>query len=221
MSRTRSPQKTWKPTCFGARGCAAINLATLFRVGLTGNIASGKSSVVAAWRELGAHVIDADVLARAAIAPGTPGHARVLEEFGTVDRAQLRAIVFRDPARREELERIIHPEVARLRAEQEAQLAQAGVRVVVNDIPLLFEAGLEGDVDLIVLVDAPRAERIRRIVANRGVAADEAELMVNAQMPSEQKRRRSDIVIENDGSIADLKKRANEAWRQIQQRASA
>ncbi|HEY0303744.1 MAG TPA: dephospho-CoA kinase [Longimicrobiales bacterium] len=196
-------------------------MAKLFRVGLTGNIASGKSSVVAAWRDLGAHVIDADVLARAAIAPGTPGHGRVLDEFGTVDRARLRELVFRDPARREALERIIHPEVARLRAEQEAQLAQAGVPVVVNDSPLLFEAGLEGDVDLIVLVDAPRAERIRRIVDNRGIAADEAELMVNAQMPAEQKRRRSDIVIENDGSMADLKKRADEAWRQIQQRASA
>ncbi len=193
----------------------------LFRVGLTGNIASGKSSVVGVWRALGAHVIDADVLARDAVAPGTPGHQRVLATFGTVDRAELRDIVFRDPARRAELETIIHPEVARLRAEQERKLEQADGDVVINDIPLLFEAGLADEMDMIVVVDAPRALRIKRIIENRGIAPDEAERMVNAQMPAEEKRKRADIIIDNSGNMDELEQQAKEAWRQIQARASA
>jgi dephospho-CoA kinase len=196
-------------------------LAKLFRVGLTGNIASGKSSVVGLWRALGAHVIDADVLARAAMAPGTPGHARVLAEFGTVDRAKLREIVFRDPHQRQALEQIIHPEVARLRAEREAELAAQGADIVVNDIPLLFEAGLADDFDLIVLVDAPPEQRIQRIVQNRNIQRAEAERMVAAQMPAETKRERATIVIDNDGGLDALEHKAEAAWRKIQARASA
>ncbi len=196
-------------------------MAKLFRIGLTGNIASGKSSVVDVWRELGAHVIDADVLARDAIAPGTTGHHRVLESFGTVDRAELRDIVFRDPARRAELERIIHPEVARLRADAEARLEQQGVRIVVNDIPLLFEAGLAAQFDVIVLVDAPRNVRIDRIVEHRGLDRAAAERMVEAQMPAEQKRDRATFVIDNDGDLGELKREAEEVWQKIQARASA
>lgn len=196
-------------------------MSKLFRVGLTGNIASGKSSVVAVWRELGAHIIDADVLAREAIAPGTPGEQRVRDTFGTVDRAELRDIVFRDAARRKELEAIIHPEVQRLRDEAERELAAAGGGIVVNDIPLLFETGLNRDVDLIVLVDAPREERLRRIVEHRGIEHAEAVRMIDAQRPAEPKRARADIVIDNEGSIEDLQQKAEEAWRQIQARASA
>jgi dephospho-CoA kinase len=196
-------------------------LPKLFRVGLTGNIASGKSSVVGVWRSLGAHVIDADILARAAMAPGTPGEQRVLDAFGTVDRSQLREIVFRDAAQRARLEQIIHPEVARLRAEQEREMEAAGADIVVHDIPLLFEAGLTGDVDMIVLVDAPRAERIRRIIEGRAISPAEAERMVDAQMPAAEKRQRANIVIDNSGSIDQLEHQAKEAWRQIQARASA
>lgn len=190
-------------------------------MGLTGNIASGKSSVAAVWRALGAHVIDADVLARAAIAPGTPGHQRLLEAFGTDNRAALRDLVFRDPARRTQLEQIIHPEVARLRAQQEAELEQQGVDIVVNDIPLLFEAGLAPDFDVIVLVDAPRGVRIDRMVEQRGLERAEAERMVEAQLPAAQKRARATLVIDNDGTLADLGRKAEEAWRKIQARAFA
>lgn len=196
-------------------------MSRLLRIGLTGNIASGKSSVVDVWREHGAHIIDADVLARQVIAPGTPGEQRVLEQFGTTDRARLRAIVFRDPARRTELEDIIHPEVARLRAQQEAELARQGARVVVNDIPLLFEAGLADSFDIIVLVDAPRDVRIERIVQHRGIERAEAERMVDAQWPAEQKREHADYIIDNDGSLAELRKKAEEVWQQILARASA
>ena len=196
-------------------------MSSLLRVGLTGNIASGKSSVADVWRAAGANIIDADVLAREAIAPGTPGEQQVLASFGTTDRAALRDIVFRDPARRRQLEQIVHPEVARLRAQQEAELAARGVRVVVNDIPLLFEAGLAPQFDIIVVVDAPREERIRRIVEYRGLTREEAQRMVDAQAPAEPKRARADFVIDNNGSLAELRRRAEEVWQQIQQRASA
>ena len=187
----------------------------MLRVGLTGNIASGKSTVADIWRRLGAHIIDADVLAREAMAPGTPGEARVREAFGTVERAELRDIVFRDPARREELEQIIHPEVGRLRQEQEAELAAQGVDVVVNDIPLLFEAGLAREMDMVVLVDAPRELRVQRLIEHRNLDRTEAERMVAAQMPSEPKRIVSTFVIDNTGSLDALKARAEDVWRQI------
>jgi dephospho-CoA kinase len=196
-------------------------LAQPFRVGLTGNIASGKSSVANVWRALGAHIIDADVLAREAIAPGTPGQRAVLAAFGTDDRAALRDIVFREPARRQRLEQIIHPEVARLRGEREAALAQQGVSIIVNDIPLLFEAGLVDEFQLIVLVDAPAEQRIARIVEHRGIDRAEAARMVAAQLPAERKRARADIVIDNDANMEVLKLKAEKAWQEIQARASA
>lgn len=177
--------------------------------------------MVGVWRGLGAHVIDADVLAREAMAPGTAGHARVLAEFGTVDRARLRDIVFRDAGRRRALEQIIHPEVARLRAQREAELAKQGVDIVVNDIPLLFEAGLAEEFDLVVLIDAPPEQRVQRIVEHRGIQRAEAERMVAAQMPAEQKRARADLVIDNDSNLAALEHRAERAWQTIQAHASA
>ncbi|HEY0809774.1 MAG TPA: dephospho-CoA kinase [Longimicrobiales bacterium] len=193
----------------------------MLRIGLTGNIASGKSAVANVWRRLGARIIDADVLARAAIAEGTPGHQRVIETFGTADRAKLRDVIFRDPVRRRQLEQIIHPEVARLRQEKEAELERGGVHVIVNDIPLLFEAGLQDQVDVIVLVDAPRDVRIQRIIDNREISRAEAERMVDAQMPSEDKRARADYVIDNSGTLEQLEQRAEATWQQLTTRASA
>ena len=182
------------------------------RVGLTGNIASGKSTVADVWRSLGAHVIDADVLARRAIDPGTPGHARVLEEFGTVDRAALRDIVFSDAQKRKLLESIIHPEVNRLRAEEESALAEAGVRVVVHDIPLLFEIGMQNQFNDVVLVHAAEPTRIKRIVETRGLSDEDARRMVLAQMPSSEKRPLATHVILNDGSLDALRTEAARVW---------
>lgn len=185
------------------------------RVGLTGNIASGKSTVAEIWRELGASVIDADVLARRAIDPGTPGHARVLAAFGTVDRGELRDIVFSDAQKRKQLESIIHPEVNRLRLEQEAALAARGARIVVHDIPLLFEVGMQNEFDAVVLVHAPEPVRIARIVATRGIDEEEAKRMVLAQMPSSEKRPLATFVIPNDGSLEDLRAHATRVWNEI------
>lgn len=185
------------------------------RVGLTGNIASGKSTVAEVWRELGAGIIDADLLARAAMLPGTPGFHKVLETFGTVDRRELRDIVFKDADKRKQLESIIHPEVKRLRKSAEKWLAVQGVDVAVSDIPLLFEAGLEKEFDVIVLVDAPEATRIERIVKTRGLQEDEALRMVRAQMPAEEKRPRATYIIENTGSIEELRDEARRVWAEI------
>ncbi len=200
----------------------------MFRIGLTGNIASGKSTVARVWQRLGAPVIDADVLARRAVEPGSPGLRRIAEEFGpgvldetgALDRAAMRDIVFRDPAARARLEAIVHPEVGRLREEEEARLEAAGERIVVHDIPLLFEAGLEERFDAVVLVDASEVVRLERLVRDRGLAEDEARRMIDAQMPASLKRGRADYVIENDGTIEELERKAEEVWRELERRAA-
>ena len=200
----------------------------MFRVGLTGNVASGKSSVGRVWAEAGAHVIDADVLAREAVEPGSPGLEAVREAFGdevmdgdALDRDAMRRRVFSDPEARERLESIIHPEVARLREREEARLREQGVDIVVHDIPLLFEVGLEDEFDMIVLVDAPREVRAERLVRDRGLPAGEARDMINAQMPASVKRGRADLVIDNDGTLDELRVSALRAWSEIRRRAGS
>lgn len=198
----------------------------MFRVGLTGNVASGKTSVARAWADRGAAVVDADDLARRAVAPGSPGLVRVREAFGDgvirdgeLDRAALRRVVFGDPAARERLERIVHPEVGRLRAEEEARLEAAGTGLVVHDIPLLFEVGLADEFDLIVLVDAPEAVRAERLARDRGLSEEEIRGLFEAQMPASEKRAGADVVVENDDSLDALELEAERAWGQVQQRA--
>lgn len=199
----------------------------MIRVGLTGNIASGKSTVANEWRVLGARLIDADVLAREAVAPGSAGLRAVADTFGddivrdgVLDRAALRAIVFNDPARRARLEAIIHPEVMRLRSGLERDLEAQGAHVVVNDIPLLFETGMQDQFDVLVLVDAPAGERVRRLVRDRGLTPAQAQQMVDAQMPSTEKRSRANFVIDNDGSVEELLEKARSVWREITERVS-
>jgi dephospho-CoA kinase len=198
----------------------------MLRVGLTGNIASGKSEVADEWRRLGAKIIDADELSRVAIAPGSPGYARVVERFGSqvllaegaVDRAALRRVVFNDEQRLRELEAILHPEILRLREQREAELDAAGVPVVVNVIPLLFEVGMEDAFDVVVLVDAAEPVRLARLVERRGLDEDEARRMIAAQMPAAEKRRRASIVIVNDGSLDELRQEARSVWAEIEAR---
>jgi dephospho-CoA kinase len=199
----------------------------MLKVGLTGNIAAGKSSVADAWRSMGATVVDADELSRQAVEPGTPAHAAiaaewgtwVLEEGGTLDRAALRQIVFADPEARARLEDIVHPAVAALRDEHFREAQTRGDRLVVADIPLLFEVGMADEFDVVVLVDAPEEVRLARLVADRGLEAEEAQRMIAAQMPSELKRARADVVIENTGTLGDLQDRARDVWRDLVKRA--
>lgn len=201
----------------------------MLKVGLTGNIAAGKSTVASAWRELGATVIDADELSRQAVEPGTPAHAAiaaewgtwVLEEGGTLDRAALRQIVFADPDARARLESIVHPAVAALRDDYFQDAAARGEKLVVADVPLLFEVGMADEFDVVVLVDAPEETRLMRLVGDRGLEPDEARRIMAAQMPAELKRARADVVIENTCSLGDLQRRAKDVWAALVARAEA
>jgi len=196
-------------------------------VGLTGNIASGKSTVARRLRARGATVIDADELARRAVEAGTPALRRIAERWGAgvisadglLDRAALRRRVFHDHDELEELNRIVHPAVTRLRNEQVAQARARGERVIVCDIPLLFERRLADEFDRIVLVDAPRPIRLERLVRERGLHETEALDMITAQMPAELKRARADFVIDNTGSLEALDARVDEVWAELTREA--
>jgi dephospho-CoA kinase len=199
----------------------------MLKVGLTGNVAAGKSSVVRVWRALGATVVDADELSRSVVEPGTPAHAAILAEWGdrvqapdgSLDRAALRAIVFADPAARARLEEIVHPAVAALRDQAYSEAEARGERIVVADVPLLFEVGMADDFDVLVLVDAPEETRLARMIGERGLDAEEARRIIAAQMPAALKRARADLVIENGGAYSDLEVAARVAWADLQARA--
>jgi dephospho-CoA kinase len=189
-------------------------------VGLTGNIGSGKSTVAQLLSERGATIIDADVLARRAVEVGTSAYASIVERWGTsilaadglIDRAALRRIVFSEPQELEQLNTIVHPEVERMRAALVEQARQRGDRLVVCDIPLLFERRMTDAFDRIVLVDAPRPVRLERLVRERGLRETEAMEMIVAQMPAELKRARADFVIDNVGTLTQLDQRVSEVW---------
>jgi dephospho-CoA kinase len=189
-------------------------------VGLTGNIASGKSTVAQLLSERGATIIDADVLARRAVELGTPAFEKIVRRWGTsvlapdghLDRGALRRAVFGDQQQLEELNRIVHPEVERLRQRLLEEARQRGDRIVVCDIPLLFEKHMAQQFDRIILVDAPRPLRLERLVRDRGLRETEAMDMIAAQMPAELKRAGTDFIIENDGTLNVLEQRVSDVW---------
>ncbi len=187
-------------------------------VGLTGGIGSGKSTAARMLADRGAVVIDADALARDAIAPGTPGSVAVSAHFGasvvmadgTLDRPALAAIVFADDRERAALEAIVHPVVARRIAEMLAASA-ATDDVVVLDSPLLIETGAHGDFDDLVVVSAPEDVRIARCVA-RGMDAADVRARIRAQTPLGEKVALADVVLDNAGTIADLGGQVDRLW---------
>jgi dephospho-CoA kinase len=197
-------------------------------IGLTGNIASGKSTVTHLLAAKGATVIDADVLARQAVEEGTPAYRDIVERWGNdvlsadgfLDRGALRRRVFQHLDELEELNRIVHPEVARLRDRLVAEARERGDRMVVCDIPLLFEKHLVDEFDRIVLVDAPRPMRLERLMRTRGLSETEAMDMIVAQMPADLKRARADFVIDNTGSLAELEARVDEVWEALSAEAT-
>jgi dephospho-CoA kinase len=196
-------------------------------VGLTGNIGSGKSTVDQLLSERGATIIDADVLARRAVEIGTPAYKSIVERWGTsilgpdgmLDRGALRRIVFSDPAELEQLNMLVHPEVERMRASLVEAARQRGDKLVVCDVPLLFERKMPDLFDRIVLVDAPRPIRLERLVRERGLRETEAMDMIVAQMPAELKRARADFVIDNVGTLTQLDARVAEVWDALEQAA--
>lgn len=196
-------------------------------VGLTGNIAAGKSTVARRLVALGATLVDADQLAREAVHPRSPALAAIVSRWGRavltpdghLDRPTLRALVFEHPDELEALNAIVHPEVARLRDAALGQARARGDRVVVCDVPLLFERDLAGDYDVVVLVDAPRELRLERLVHDRGLREPEAMAMIAAQMPAELKRARADHVLENAGTREALEAQVDALWQTLQARA--
>ena len=192
-------------------------------IGLTGNIASGKSAVADMLADRGATIIDADVLAREAVMKGSPALDSIVEKWGTdilddegnLDRAKLRQRVFADQSDLDALNEIVHPEVRRLRTEEVAAARARGDKVVVCVIPLLFERHLADDFETIILVDAPRSVRLERIVRDRKIDETEAMKMIASQMPADLKRARADYVIENAGSREDLEVEVERVWQSI------
>ncbi len=192
-------------------------------IGLTGNIASGKTVVADLLKEKGATLIDADTLSREAVLPGTRAletiisrwGREVLDASGNLDRAALRRIVFTDQNQLDELNTIIHPEIARLRDTAIEAARKRGDKIVVCVIPLLFERKLVDNFDTIVLVDAPREVRMERLVETRGLDEAEAMNMIAAQMPAELKRARADYVIENTGPLDTLRADVDALWKSL------
>ena len=199
----------------------------MLNVALTGNIASGKSTVAELFRAWGATIIDADRLVREAQAPGSPVLEAIAARFGrdlldangALDRAALRRRVMGDPEALADLNRLVHPEVLRRRTELERTARARGDRVVISDIPLLFEIREADRFDAVVLVDAPVDVRRARLMAERGLSALEAEQMIAAQAPSGPKRAESTYVIDNDGDRPRLEARAREVWTRLLARA--
>lgn len=198
----------------------------VLQVGLTGGIASGKSAVSSRLAEHGAQVIDADLLARQMVAPGSEGLAEVVEQFGQevldghgeLDRAALGRIVFDDPAARKRLNAIVHPRVRE--RSQELREAVAPGSVVIEDIPLLVETGQQDRFDVVVVVQAPYSERIRRLAENRGMSQEEAEARIAAQTGDAERAAVADVVVENSGSLEELQRQADQLWEQLRTRVS-
>jgi dephospho-CoA kinase len=196
----------------------------VFRFGLTGGIASGKSQVAALLRARGVPVIDADAVAREVVEPGRPALAAIAARWpgvvqqGRLDRKALGAVVFADPAERRALEAIVHPriqeEVQRRMAELEAQ----GEPRLVYEAALLLENGLDRALDATLVVAAPPEVQAARLVARDGLTPEAAQARIAAQMPLQEKLARATFVIENHGDLPDLARRVDAVWRQVEER---
>jgi len=186
-------------------------------VGLTGGIATGKTTFAEALRARGVPVVDADALARAAVAPGTPALAEIARAFGPglvaadggLDRKAMAALVFADPEARRRLEAITHPAVRRAMAEETARLAAAGHPLAFYDTPLLYEVGLDRLLDSVVVVWAPAAAQRARLAARDGLHAADADARLSAQLPIDEKAARADFVVENAGAPGELGPKAD------------
>jgi dephospho-CoA kinase len=197
-------------------------------VGLTGGIGSGKSTVARMLEERGAVVFDADLLAREAVEPGTPGHAAVIERFGAdvlapggeLDREALASIVFADPAARRDLEQIVHPEVRRLFAEGSEAYHDTD-RIVVFSAPLLVESGMHTAFEILVVVSATVATQIQRLMRQRGMSEPAIRARIDAQAPLEDKAAVADFLVDNEGTLAELQSQVERLWQDLSARGVA
>ncbi|KUG53583.1 hypothetical protein AVL62_02015 [Serinicoccus chungangensis] len=188
------------------------------RVGLSGGIGSGKSTVSAQLASLGAVVVDADAVAREVVGPGTPGLAQIAERFGpdviaadgSLDRPALGQVVFGDAQARRDLEAITHPLIRR-RSQQLFEAAPDDA-VVAHDVPLLVELGMGADYALTVIVDVAEEERLRRLVELRGMDEQAARSRIRAQADDGQRRAAADVLVDNSGTLDDLRRRVDDLW---------
>jgi dephospho-CoA kinase len=196
----------------------------MLTVGLTGGIASGKSTAAEMFAELGAHLISADAIARQVVEPGGPVlaeivrvfGARVLDDQGRLDRAGLRRRIFGDPEARRRLDALVHPAVARrLQEELEAVRAEDPAGVAMVDVPLLFETRTQDRYHAVVVVWAPPETRIQRLMERDGVPRAEAERSLEAQMPLDEKRRRAHFVVDNSDGLQETRNQVEAVWRRL------
>ena len=189
-------------------------------IGLTGGIGSGKSTVAAMLAQLGAEVIDADQVAREVVKPGLPVFEDIVREFGrevlqpdgTLDRKRLGARVFADPGARRRLEAITHPRIA---METQRRIGASKAPVVVYEATLLVENGIHKAMDGLIVVTAPETQQVARVVARDGLAADEVERRLAAQLPAAKKAAEADWVVKNEGSLADLQRQVEAVWKEL------
>jgi dephospho-CoA kinase len=211
------------PTASNGQRCAT--LTGVIRVVVTGGIGSGKSEVTRLFDELGAVVVDADVLAREVVARGTPGLEEIVRTFGAdlvgpdgeLDRPAMGRRVFADPTARTQLEAIIHPRVRQRAGEIERDVAEDAV--VVHDIPLLVETGQADRFDAVVVVDVPEELQLERLRAGREMTEEDARARIRAQASREQRKAVADYVIDNTGTREDLRPQVAEVFSELQRRA--
>ncbi len=199
----------------------------MYIVGLTGGIASGKSTVAAHWASLGGYEIDADQLARQVVAPGTAGAAAIRAKFGddifeldgSLNRAKLGSIVFADASRRQALEAIVHPLVKA--AAQKMVAAQPENSIVIYNVPLLVEASVDLPFDKVITVEAPVEKQIERLIQNRGMTKQEAEARIASQASPAQRANAADIILNSNQSLELMLGDATTIWNQIEREALA
>jgi dephospho-CoA kinase len=195
----------------------------MLKIALTGGPGSGKSAVARMFRDLGAEVIDADEVAHGVVAPGQPAWEEVRREFGpgyfrengSLDRAKMAEFVFQDAGARQKLNAIVHPRVTREIARRLTDLGARGVALVMVEVPLLFEAGLERNFDKVIVVDAGEPEQIDRIAARDGRPARETAGIIQAQWPLDAKKARADFVVDNRGSLTDTRDQVKKLWHRL------
>jgi dephospho-CoA kinase len=197
----------------------------VYLVGLTGGIAAGKSTVAKRLVELGAIEIDADVLAKEAVAAGSDGLQAIVEHWGPsiltadgeLDRAEMAKIIFKDPKQRQLLEEIVHPAVAA--RSREMILSAGSDSIVIYNVPLLVEAGVSLPFDIVVTVEAPKSAQIDRMIKQRGMTQEEAEARIAAQASPAQRAQRSEIILNSNQSLGRLLDDTDSLWRKLQSAA--
>jgi dephospho-CoA kinase len=186
----------------------------VLKVAVTGGAGSGKTTVCKRLKELGVKVISSDALAREAVAKGSPAYKNIVNYFGekvlvsdgNINRQLLRRTIINDDVARLALERFIHPEISKLMQRKTAKAEEDGDRVVLIEVPLLFELGLEGEFDVVVVVSTDFELRVKRLMDRDNISREEAENLLNVQMPNKDKIERAEFVLTNEGSKAQLKK---------------